>query len=344
MEIITGRVGSKEKVDFEAKLQNASEAIVATCYFRPGPRVMECLKRIPRLKLIYSREYKVTNPESLRKLTSTGAEVRYVAIDDPDGRMHAKVYYVVLEDGSKSCFVGSANLTHYGLFRNQEAGVLFDSEDRDDAIRIRKIRAWLTALWRKHEQNEFGESEYEHARRQHEAAKLPLRSDEIHPWKTNTASEWGKSWRTIRYWVLKTTDASTGDDHWQRFLDEGVIAIGWELFSGRARKFRDFDTGDIILICDGYRPKTKDERHIRIRGVARVIGEEYQDASSDWWIEGGRREARIQVVDRTLEKGIIGECLNRGSLAVAVHKITRPDDFESLAITLYEEYGTIISV
>jgi len=344
MKIILGKIGGKERVDIETKLQNASEAVVATCYFRPSSKVMECLKRIPKLRLIYSREYKVTAPDLLKELVSTGAKVRYVATDDPHGRMHAKVYYIVREDGRRSCFIGSANFTYDGLFRNQEAGVLFDSRDRNDAVRIKKISGWLTSLWQECEGNTFDESEYKYAKRQYEARNLPLRSSEIHPWKRNTLSEWGKTWRTIRYWALKTTDDSTGEDHWQRFLKEKVIAIGWDFSSGRAKKFREFNTGDIVLICAGYRPNTGDKTPIFMKGVARVIGEAHQDKDSDWWAEGGKRKANIQVIDKTLEKENIVDSLKKESLALAVHEITKPDYFESLAIKLYDEYGTIIDV
>lgn len=342
MKVMVGKIGSKDKIDIETKLQNASEAIIATCYFKPGSKVMEYLKRVPELKLVYSREYQITDPKLLWELVSKGAEVRYATTDDPDGRMHAKVYYVVLKDGSQFAFIGSANLTYDGFFKNQEAGVLFDSQNRGDLATIKKMSEWLTALWEKYEGNPFDESEYKEAKRQYEMAKRPLRSSKIHPWKQNTKSKWGKDWDEIRYWVLKTRDGYDGADYWDRFVKERVIAIGWPLNSGRSRKFREFNIADIVLVSNGYPPNARDDTPILIRGVARVLGETYEDDGSKWW--KGKRKAIIQVIDREVEKGLMAEYLHRSSLQVATHEIDSPDYFEKFAIKLYEEYGVKIDV
>lgn len=344
MELMVGKIGDKNKTDIETKLRNAEEAIIATCYLKPGSTVMESLKRIPELKLIYSQEYQITDPESLWELVSTGAEVRYVPIHDPNGRLHAKVYHCILKNESRFAFVGSANLTYDGFFKNQEAGVLFDSQNRSDLATIKRISEWLTDLWGKYQGNAFDESEYKRAKRQHEMAKRLLASSKIHPWKQNTKSKWGKDWRKIKYWVLKTTDVPSGDDYWNYFVEEKVIAIGWSLYSGRARKFREFNIGDIVLVCNGYWPNTRDETPIRIKGVARVLGEAYKGKNSKWWKNGGKRKAIIQVIDKEVEKGLMAEYLDRRSLAMATHEIDRPDYFEKLAIKLYEEYGIRIDV
>lgn len=342
MEFIAGKIGGKGKINIETKLRNTSEAIIAVCYLKPDSTAMESLKRVPELKLIYSQEYQITDPEALWQLVSNGAEVRYVPIDDPNGRLHAKVYYAIRKDGSQFAFIGSANLTYDGLFRNQEAGVLFDSREQGDLATIKKISEWLTGLWEKHDGNIFDRSEYKRAKRQHEMAKRLLPSGKIHPWKENTKSKWGKDWGEIRYWVLKTRDGYGGADYWDCFLKEKVIAIGWPLNSGRARMFREFNIGDIVLVCNGYPPNTRDDTCILIRGVARVLGGAYKDDGSKWW--KGKRKAVIRVIDAEVEKGLMAEYLHRASLPVATHKIDRPDYFEKLAIKLYEEYGVKIDV
>lgn len=341
MEFMVGKIG---KNNIETKLRNGTEAIIATCYLKPGWTVMESLKRIAELKLIYSQEYQTTDPESLWELVSSGAEVRYVPINNPDGRMHAKVYYGVLEDGTQFAYIGSANLTYDGFFKNQEAGVLFDAQNQGDLVTIKKISEWLMDLWEKYEGNAFDESEYKRAKRQHEMAKRSLASGKVHPWKLNTKSQWGRDWRKIGYWVLKTTDVPSGDDYWNDFVREKVVAIGWSLDSGRAKKFMEFNIGDIVLICDGYRPNTRDDTPIRIKGVARVLGEPYKDKNSRWWKDGGKRNAIIEVIDKKVEKGLMADYLHRGSLATATHKVDSPDCFERLATKLYEEYGVRIDV
>jgi len=114
--------------------------------------------------------------------------------------------------------------------------------------------------------------------------------------------------------------------------------------SGCARMFREFNIGDIVLVCSGYRPNTRDDTPIRIKGVARVLGEAYKDKNSKWWKNGGKRKAVIQVIDEEVEKGLVAKYLRRGSLPMATHEIDRPDYFEKLAIKLYEEYGVRIDV
>jgi hypothetical protein len=344
MELVTGKIGSKNKADIETILKDAKELIIATCYLKPNSTVKEYLKKIPKLKLIYSQEYQITDPESIWELFSNGAEVRYVPVNDSNGRLHAKVYYCILKNGSRFAFVGSANLTYEGLFKNQEVGVLFGAQNRRELATIKKISEWLTNLWKKYEGNVFDESEYKRAKRQHNIAKRLLTSSKIHPWKQNTKSKWGKDWHKIRYWVLKTKDGSSGDDFWNWFLEEKVIAIGWAIDSGRARMFRKFNIGDIVVVCNGYRPNTRDNTHILIKGVARVLGKAFKDKNSKWWKNGGKRLANIQVIDKAIEKGLIVEYLNRGSLSMATHEIDRPDYFEELAISLYEEFGIKIDV
>lgn len=344
MEFMVGKIGGKNKTDIETKLRNAKETIIATCYLKPGSMVMESLKRVPELKILYSQEYQITDPELLWKLVSNGAEIRYVPTNDPDGRLHAKVYHGILKDGSRFAFIGSANLTYDGFFKNQEACVLFDSHNLSDLTTIKKISGWLTEQWGKYEGNAFDESEYKRAKAQHEMAKRLLASNKIHPWKQNTKTNWGKDWRKIRYWVLKTTNGPSGKDFWNCFEEEKVIAIGWSLDSGRARMFREFNIGDIVLVCNGYRPNTRNDTPIRIKGVARILGEAYRDKNSKWWKNGGKRKAIIQVIDNKLEKGLIAEYLNRWSLSMATHEIDRPDYFEKLAIKLYKEYSVKIDV
>jgi len=344
MEFMVGKIGGKNKNNIETKLRNATEAIIATCYLKPSSSVIEYLGGIPKLKLIYSQEYQITDPESLWELVSSGAEVRYVPINDPDGRLHAKVYCGVIKGGTLFAYVSSANLTHDGFFKNQEAGVLFDSQNRGDLVTIKKISKWLMSLWKKYEGNAFDESEYKWAKSQHEMAKRSLAPPSIDPWKLNTKFQWGRDWRKIRYWVLKTTDVPSGDDYWNDFMKEKVIAIGWSLDSGHAKKFMEFNIGDIVLICNGYRPNTRDDTPIRIKGVARVLGEAYKDENSRWWKDGGKRKAIIQVIDKEVGKGLMANYLHRGSLAEATHKVDRPDYFERLAINLYKRHGIRINV
>jgi len=348
MKFIAGKIGGKGKIDIEAKLRNSKEVTVATAYFYPRDATMKSLEKVRSLKLIYSDEYQITDPEKLWQLVSNGSEVRYVPTRDPEGKLHAKIYLGIRKTGSKFAFVGSGNLTDDGFFQNQEAVVLFDSRNTGDRETIEKIYVWLTNLWVQHKMHIFNEAKYEEAKSQHEAAKRWLRKkpkeepNEIHPWKQNTKSKWGKDWGEIRYWVLKTRNGRGGDDYWEYFVKEKVIAIGWPLDSGRARMFTEFNIGDIVLVCNGYPPNTRNDTPILIRGVARVVGDAYKDAGSKWW--NVKREAVIQVINKEVKKRLMAKYLDRASLLIAAHQIHKPDYFEKLAIKLHREYGVKIDV
>jgi hypothetical protein len=76
---------------------------------------------------------------------SHASSVAIVAAEDV--LMHTKAYYIEAADGSRSAYVGSANLTGSGLASNIEAGVVLESSGVAasvlDEIKV-AIEAWLT--------------------------------------------------------------------------------------------------------------------------------------------------------------------------------------------------------
>jgi len=357
MKFIPGRIGSK--IDIEAKLRNSKEAIIATAYFKPRDPTMESLGKVRNLKLIYSDEYQITVPQKLWQLVSNGAEVRYVPTSDAEGKLHAKIYCGIRKKGSKFAFVGSGNLTDDGLFKNQEAGVLFDSENPEDHETIEKIFVWLTDLWAQHESHIFNETKYVEAKSRHEAAKRWLRNkpkepSQIHPWKENTQADFKKDWTDINYWMLKTTEDHNGPSHWDEFIRENIIAIGFKKGDGvYARKMIDifkngFKIGDLVVICEGYVMEKYDSRK-QIFGAARVTGH-YEDKEpypvipynehAQW---KKRRQAEIKEIRRLfVPKSWLKDCFG-GSMRQTIHPIDK-FSFEKFATRLYEDYHKRIDV
>jgi len=156
-----------------------------------------------------------------------------------------------------------------------------------------------------------------------------------------------------RYWVLKTREGRGGRDYWDRFLHEGVIAIGWhditvrphvvslkhlesslkETYPGEdekhgARTIKNFiqiAIGDRVLICQGYPPNQS--RDVYIYGFATVTGTFYDDAASDWWMF--KHAADIRPVERYTAKSLLVRTLGKSSMLQTLHEVQR-EGFEQL--------------
>jgi len=156
-----------------------------------------------------------------------------------------------------------------------------------------------------------------------------------------------------RYWVLKTTEGRGGRDYWARFLNEGVIAIGWheitvrphivdqeELESSVRRryphedakygartimKFVGIDVGDRILLSQGYAPNQS--KDVYVYGFATVTGGFYDDACADWWTF--KHPADIRPIGRRVPKSLLEETLRISSMLLTLHEVRR-EQFEQL--------------
>ena len=142
--------------------------------------------------------------------------------------------------------------------------------------------------------------------------------------------------RIPNYWVLKTTDRSTGYDYWPVFVAEGVIAIGWDKIErgenavhaeNMIKKFKEIDVGDRVLICKGYSPNQL--KDVYIYGFAEVTGAFYDVKAPNGW--GFRHPANIYCfVERYERVNLLRTTLNKKSMLYTLHKICNKEGFQQL--------------
>jgi hypothetical protein len=330
-----------------------TEACLAVAYFNPNERMLDALGRLKKLKLIVSEEFTMNNPYKLEKLTR--ATLRSVPPGHADGKLHAKVLIVRRRDGSYWCLLGSANLTHQGMFSNQEACVVMESENPADAASVRAMRDWFDPLFQGGQLPDLKQ------------AKLIFDTRSQYRLVPRTPKE---AKRDVGYWALKTTSGSTGKQYWPMFLAEKVIAVGWEdiavdpskvtdaslcaaiqegypddssrsvlVSASSIKKFVELKVDDIVLLCRGY--AANQYKDVHIHGIARVTGP-FRAGSRK---KGGWRfkhDAVIQEINMDLPRDVVASALGRDSLRQTIHALTKAD-FERLAMEL-KDYGAHVEV
>lgn len=327
------------------KLDKAIEARLAVAFFNPSERMMDALAGIAKLKLIISEEFAVNNPYKLEKLKT--AALRAVPPDDANGKLHAKVLIIKLQDGSYWTLLGSANLTHQGMFSNQEACVVMESRNPADETSAREIGEWFDLVFQSAQPPDLAQAKLIFdTRSQYRLVPRPSREP---------ATDAG-------YWVLKTTSGSSGKQHWPMFLAESVIAVGWSdlpidpskvsdarlraalketydysdkeanVAAIQIRKFVGLKAGDIVLLCRGY--TSMQEKDVHIHGVARVTGAFRARArkKGDWRF---KHDAVIQEIDMDLPRNAVASAFQKQSLRQTIHALKKAN-FDRLAKELKE--------
>ncbi len=202
MQVLTSNIGQIVL----RELKKAAEVHLAVALFSPNPSVLAALCAAPRLTLIISEEFTINDPSNLEKLQKN-AIIRSVPSDSANGKLHAKVLIVKRRDGTTWALTGSANMTWHGLFSNQEACIA-----TEDVHAVATLREWFNELLAGARQPDINAAKKIFASR-------ALYRLERRP-KRKTATQ-------VRYWALKTTSGAYGDSHWEQFLAEDVVAIGW---------------------------------------------------------------------------------------------------------------------
>jgi len=162
-----------------------------------------------------------------------------------------------------------------------------------------------------------------------------------------------------KYWALKTRRSQDdrrdmSDDKWKKFIDERVIAIGWEkigvspnkvndaelksairrayhcsdrvaTISARTiKKFVELNENDKILICQGFTSNEDDNKKVHLYGTAEKIGPFYDDSKYDWW--RFKHKAKINKFGQTgknIPKKLLANKLRKGSLLLTIQQITK---------------------
>jgi HKD family nuclease len=334
------------------ELGKATEAQIAVAFFNPNDKMLEALKRLTKLELIISEEFTVNNPYKLEKLKT--ATLRSIPTDAENGKLHAKILILKRQDGSYWILLGSANLTHQGMFSNQEAGMVMESGNPADETSILEIRNWFDSLRKNDKALNLAQAKsIFDTRSQYRLVPRPSRE---------VATDAG-------YWALKTTSGSVGKSHWQMFLEEKVIAIGWEdlpdpsemsdaqrraaisktypsdtdqevnMIASSIKQFVDLGTDAIVLLCRGYNATQKKDVHIH--GIARVTGPFRADSRrhGDWRF---KHDAVIQEINVDILRNIVAASLRKQTLMKTIHKLEKAD-FDEFARKL-KEFGVHVEV
>lgn len=348
MEFIIEYIGEK----IINKLNNASEVKISVAYFVPNEETLNILNKVPELKLIISEEFIINNPYKLEKLITNNAKVKVISPDNERGKLHAKVFFVRNSDEDSWAMLGSANLTHSGLFINQEACIELDSTNKYENDKLINIENWFDELW-----NNSSELNLNQAKKIYDnKSKYKL-------------VEKNNDNKFCNYWALKTTAGSYGTSYWNNFVEEGVIAMGWQDIevnpvnatkeeiakavenvehynnngsrtADKIKKFTDqISKEDKVLICRGYPSNSNVDVHIY--GIARVIGDFEDDRDTSWW--RFKRKAVIQVIDKYIPKELVSKSLKMGSMMEVIHNIDSKS-FNKFSDMLHNEFGITIQV
>lgn len=357
MQLVTREIGNL----VAEELRQTAQLTIAMAYFRPDDQTLSLLRKVSKLRIIISEEFTINNPNKLKKLTSRG-QIKCVPPDSKLGKLHAKVIYGTRKDASQFALLGSANITYTGLFSNQEACILFDSRREEDKTVLNNISTWLELIWNRPDNGSIHKFDFKKAKAIFDNYSPNRRKDHI-----TTMPNVKKGKARQNFWVLKTTNPSSGEDHWKDFQAEGVIAIGWENIDvdpakvtkeelwralreayrgikdrkvpAKIKDFIGIDVNDLVLICRGYIAKS--DKPVHIYGVARVTSKFISDRSSSWW--KFKHKAIIQTIDQPVPKSLIVSCLKKQQLIETIHKIN-VNSFERLSARLYEEHGIRIDM
>ena len=309
------------------ELKKASHVRLAVAFFSPDDRMLAALSAVQRLTVVVSEEFTVNNPYTLEKLPER-AIVRSIPPESESGKLHAKVLLTKRKDGSHWALLGSANMTRFGMFKNQEACVTLESADDETAIT--DLDDWFKTLLPIAREIDF------------EGAKKIFDSRSMYRMELRPKS--GKS--GVGYWALKTTSGKLGKSHWPQFLEENVLAIGWsgipvdpskvsdeklakalhdtypdDSVGFSVKKIREFvsmKNDDLVVICRGY--STPNNHPVFIHGLARVTG----PFRADPMVEGKWRfkhPAVIQPLEIELPKDLVSKAFGMGSLMHTIHQL-----------------------
>jgi hypothetical protein len=175
------------------------------------------------------------------------------------------------------------------------------------------------------------------------------------------------------YWALKPGECGK---HWQRFLAERVMSIGWASLPNisdmtldeAAARYRiaypdhkhgsaDFncsqilkftqsvDVGHLVLLCGRFDSVGTVDKPAHIYGVARVVevegGSFFFDEDSDW--HRFKRHAVIQEINRAIPRSKLIATLGTGSFVPTIRTLTE-DGFAALEMLLRDELGVVLRI
>lgn len=214
-----------------------------------------------------------------------------------------------------------------------------DSDCESDRLVLEQIDHWIDQLDRC-----AIEIDWERAKEQYEGGPNPgFSTEDFDAYRRDQARN---------YWVLKTTSGTKGPSHWEKFIRERVVSIGWEdIVEVMASDYamgpkeydietlsvaasaaghpehavrmlhcfaREFSIGDRIILCRGY--SANQSADVRLYGLAIVDDEVVDDQTGDWWRL--KRRAVFRRKDRKIPKDVFVNSLGKRSLLFTIHRIS----------------------
>jgi len=353
MKLITNDHDRKIGDILNEELPDVENLKVSIAYFIPDADTINKIKSIPCYKIVVSGEFHINNPNKINQLNGKGL-VRFIKPEDR--KLHAKVILGTRKNSTQFAIVGSANLTHHGLFSNQEMGTWFDSSSADDIPIISQIKEWLDTMW-----DNSLEFDYKEALKIFNASKRKWNNRYKQP-----SSQIDES----NYWILKTTEGTNGTDYWQQFLSDSVIAIGWKELNinplstssstlisklKQIYDYTDFQAkvnlhtietfmnkikpGDMIVISKGYNKVS--DREIFLYGLARVTGGFETRPNVNKWIYV--HEAAIQPIEEYIPISVFVRAFDIKTMEKTIHSINI-QKFTEFSNILHNEYGIISDI
>jgi HKD family nuclease len=342
------------------ELGEAKEARLAVAFFSPNDPMLDALTKLSKLTLIVSEEFTINNPYKLEELEKLNtARLHFIPPVADNGKLHAKVLIVTRQNGSHWILLGSANFTYQGMFSNQEACVVMESDNPADEKPVREIEDWFELLRKSANPNPPDLDQAKKIFNARSQLRLVRRSS-------------NKAVQSPDYWALKTTSGGPSrKPHWNKFLEEHMIAVGWEEIpidpskvsdielrdalketypdeiktknevdaaANSIKKFMDLKEEDIVLICHGY---NLTQKNVHIHGVARVIGPFRAEPrkNGDWRF---KHNAIIQVIDGDFPRDTVASALGKKTLMRTIHSLGKTG-FDRLAENL-KEFGAHVEV
>ena len=338
--------------------RRADRFIIISPFFTLRDNIRTLLESIPRLEILVGDEFATNNPIPLMKLSELDStDVRCIYRQQLTRRLHAKVFFAIENSGRCRVLVGSANFTVSGLTRNIEHAISLDSDCVSDREILTNIKQWIDDLMLF-----ASEIDWENAKHEYEGATNPTFSyDDFSAYLQD---------QTKNYWVLKTSEGSTGRSRWEEFVKENVVSIGWrdvvEIMADRFKiepnnyQIKTLrNAGDVwanrderaghpkhaanMLYCFTQEFAIGDRvilcrgyssnqvADVRLYGLAIVNGNVVDHRNSDWW-----RLKRPSVIWRKnieIPRDIFVNALQRESLLQTIHKISKRE---------YEEFCRLI--
>ncbi|RLI81966.1 hypothetical protein DRP04_05010 [Archaeoglobales archaeon] len=131
---------------FKELAEDSSEIDIAVAYVKSsGLDLIEEFMRGKSIRMIFTFDFLITEPECVKRLIDLGCECReYRTAGNDEIGFHPKLY-IFKKKNLVRIIVGSSNLTAGGLLSNIESCIVIEGTQSDPIIK--KILDWFESLW-----------------------------------------------------------------------------------------------------------------------------------------------------------------------------------------------------